>query len=97
MNNDIDLNKEYKYKYDNYQEVYANASKVKMTPWDLTLVFGSQKLVADTSNEVMVDEKIGVTLSPYHFKAFVSAMNNVLENFETQFGAINLKSDFISS
>jgi hypothetical protein len=67
-----------------HKEIYANGTMVRMSPWDIGIIFSQQKAPNIRENQVTL------TMSPNHFKAFASAMKKTLEAYESQFGTINV-------
>jgi DNA-binding LytR/AlgR family response regulator len=74
---------------------YANSLNVLFTPWDFMLLFGSTRLpqaigigAGQAIGTVEVD--VAITMSPQHAKAAVAALQQVVEEYERQFGEIHV-------
>lgn len=78
-----------------YKIVYSNASRTRLTPWDITLIF-SQLSEGPNATEVN-NALVGVSMSPQHFKVIVESLKNALAAYEQAFGVINVRPELFSS
>jgi len=78
---------------DNYHQAYANSVQVRMTMWDLELVFGKikQNAAADGAPTVVIENFGAVTLSPSQAKALSEVLVQHVRMYEENFGPIPLK------
>ena len=76
-------------KTEQYRENYANSVQVKMSVWDLQLVFGT---VQQNSPELVVLESFqGIYLSPQQAKALANMLVQNIAQYEQTFGVISLE------
>lgn len=71
---------------ENFQSLYSNSVQTRVTPWDVRMEFG--ELGIATGQELVVQQKVAVTMSPTHAKAFMEVLQRELHNYEEQFGTI---------
>ncbi len=83
-------------KSDQYREIYANFSRIGMSPWDISIIFG-------TLNDVVAGKRPSVTseaairMSPNQFKAFAIGLPLIMAEWEARFGEINVPKQFLMS
>lgn len=74
---------------DSYRESYANSVQVRMSVWDLQLVFAT---LQQNSPELVVLEGFqGIYMSPQQAKALNEILTQNLEQYEKTFGVISLE------
>ncbi len=74
---------------DQYRENYANSVQVRMSVWDLQMVFGTMQ---QNSAELVVLENFqGIYLSPQQAKALASMLAQNIAHYEQTFGVISLE------
>ena|ERR1700722_4813050 len=78
-----------------FKEIYCNSTQTRLSQWDIGLLFGQMK--QGKNNTAIHESHVAVTMSPQHFKAVVNSLNAMLNAWETQFGTINFKPDFVQS
>ncbi len=69
-----------------YREFYSNSMNLEVTFHDFTLIFG--EIVVATQDELKINEKVGVIMSPEHALACAKALDKILKNYVQQFGPI---------
>jgi hypothetical protein len=74
-------------------EIYSNAVRLRMSAWDITLVFSTQAEVSPGKQQP--EDRASVTMSPQHFKALAHAVTNTLASYEALVGKIELAPQFI--
>jgi Protein of unknown function (DUF3467) len=72
-----------------YRDGYANSVQVKMSVWDLHLLFGTMR--QDTAEQVDIENFQGVYLSPQQAKALWSMLGHNLAQYEQTFGPLTLE------
>lgn len=71
------------------RSVYVNSAQFQMTPWDITIRFG--EVLGRDGNELLVEEKACVVMSPQHAKAMLELLQENLADFERRAGEIRWK------
>lgn len=71
---------------DTFLSLYANSVNIRLTPWDVQLIFG-EILEAD-ERKLVIENHLAVTLSPQHAKALLNALSGQVQAYERQFGEI---------
>jgi Protein of unknown function (DUF3467) len=69
-----------------FHVIYANSVRFATAPWDFSLVFG--QTIVDKIDDVYIEDKVTVTLSPQTAKAMADILNRNLADYERQFGEI---------
>ncbi len=69
-----------------FVEVYSNSMNMEVTFNDIKLLFG--EIIVATQDELQVEEKVSVIMSPEHALACVKAMDKILKKYVTNFGPI---------
>ena|SRR5438094_4522138 len=71
---------------ENFGTLYANHVACTITPWDFQFRFG---LIQDATEEKLVlQEGLGIYMSPLHAKAFFGLMKKQLGLYEEKYGPI---------
>ena len=83
-------------KTDHFREIYANFSRVGMTPWDLGLMFGTVR-DAVPGQPAAVNSEVLVRMSPQQFKVFANSLPLIMAAWEARFGEISLDKQFMTS
>jgi hypothetical protein len=65
---------------------YANNANIKSTFWDVVVDFG--QIRGTEGKALLVEPTATVVMSWPHAKAFLGIMQNIVKNYETQFGEI---------
>ena len=69
-----------------YFDVYSNHTKLQITPFDISIIFGRIDEFPGMGNVI---EDMGIVrLSPAHFKLLTASLQSTLENWEKLFGEI---------
>lgn len=74
-------------KSDKFIQAYANAAHVEVTAWDFNVLFGE---LQRTKDGIVVEQTIGVRMSPQHAKAFAAVLVNNIKEYEKHVGEIKL-------
>jgi hypothetical protein len=69
-----------------FRVIYANSVRFATAAWDFSLVFG--QTIVDVLNDLHIEDKVTVTLSPQTAKAMADILNRNLADYEQQFGEI---------
>ena len=69
---------------------YANVCNVSSSREEVVLVFGINKAWERTAEEVQVQLTNRVILSPFAAKRLSMLLNNVLQQYESRFGVMNV-------
>ena len=72
-----------------YQESYANSVQIRASVWDFFLGFGT--MTQTGPEEVTLEAKHGVYVSPQQAKALMRLLEQNLEQYERTFGTITLE------
>lgn len=80
---------------ENVSEFYANAIQILVTPWDITMLFGSTSLPENISapggpNVRTIRMDAVIRMSPQHAKSALSALQRMIDSYEERFGTINI-------
>jgi hypothetical protein len=76
-------------KTETYRENYANSVQVRMSVWDVQLVFAT---LEQNSPELVVLEGFqGIYMSPQQAKALSSILTQNIAQYESTFGVISLE------
>jgi flagellar protein FlaG len=71
-----------------YRDTYANSVQIRLSVWDIFLVFGTMQ---QPSNEhITVTNFQGIYLSPQQAKALQNLLNHNIAQYEQMFGPITL-------
>jgi flagellar protein FlaG len=73
----------------NYRENYANSVQVRVSVWDIFLLFGLAHPSAP--DEVTIENQQGIYLSPQQAKALFNVLGQNLSQYEQTFGPIALE------
>ncbi|HKO43144.1 MAG TPA: DUF3467 domain-containing protein [Pyrinomonadaceae bacterium] len=68
--------------------VYANNVSIGFSNWDAWIQFG--ELAGEREGKLLVQPRLRVVMSLEHTKAFISALQDSVSQFEEQFGEIKL-------
>lgn len=71
-----------------FREIYANSSQTHVGPFDISLLFQKSSEIAP--GQMGATDLVNVTLSPQHFKAFVSSVSVTLAAYESTFGKLSI-------
>ena len=74
----------------NMRSVYANVSNVAGTREEITLLFGMNQAWRSGQKEVKVQLTDRIVLSPFAAKRFSIVLNNVLKDYEKQYGTLEV-------
>lgn len=71
----------------NLPTIYCNQIGIVTTSWDITLLFNEQ-VESDNAEQILVDRKAKVVMSPQHAKALVAILADNVKKYEEQVGPI---------
>jgi len=74
----------------NLKGSYANVCNVSSTREEVVLVFGINQAWERGQNEVQVQLTDRIILSPFAAKRLAQLLNNVVREYESRFGALNV-------
>jgi hypothetical protein len=69
-----------------FLSMYANSTQIRITPWDIQLIFG--EIFSVDEQKVVIENQLAVTLSPQQAKALINALLGQVQAYERQFGEI---------
>jgi flagellar protein FlaG len=72
-----------------YRDNYANSVQIRVSMWDFHLTFGV--LRQESPDEVNIENRQGVYLSPQQAKAFWNVLGQNLAQYQQTFGNIALE------
>jgi hypothetical protein len=75
-------------KTEDYRDTYANSVQVRLSVWDLHLVFGT--FHQEMPDAVTIENFQGIYLSPQQAKALHNVLAHNLAQYEQNFGPISL-------
>ncbi|MGZ4868117.1 MAG: DUF3467 domain-containing protein [Candidatus Angelobacter sp.] len=71
-----------------YRTVYTNNASMSLTAFDVQFIFG--EMVDSEGENVTVEKKVKIAMSPQHAKILTALMVRNIQQYEKQFGTINL-------
>ena len=74
----------------NMRSVYANVCNATGTREEIVLLFGMNQSWHSGQKEVKVQLTDRIVLSPFAAKRLLALLNNVVQNYEKQFGAVDI-------
>jgi len=74
----------------NLKSSYANVCNVSSTREEVVLVFGINQVWERGQNEVQVQLTDRIILSPFAAKRLAQLLNNVVREYESRFGTLNV-------
>lgn len=77
---------------DNYQTLYSNQVKIRLTAWDISLIFG--KNVEFEPGKSGILELCEITLAPGQLKTLATSLVETIKAFEETFGEIKIDPAF---
>jgi hypothetical protein len=75
-----------------YKNMYVNATKMGVSPWDIRVTVGQVIENADGTN--VTEEQITLLMSPQHAKVVLQSLQTTIEVYERTFGEIKDLKDF---
>jgi hypothetical protein len=69
---------------------YANVCNVSSTREEVTLLFGTNQTWQSSTNELTVQLTERIILNAYAAKRLSLLLNNIMKEYETRFGELNL-------
>ncbi len=74
----------------NMRSVYANVCNVAGTREEIVILFGMNQAWHSAQKELTVRLEDRVVLSPFVAKRLATLLNNVIRNYETQYGTLDI-------
>ena len=74
----------------NMRSTYANVCNVSSTREEVTLLFGTNQAWKGIEEEVIVQLSDRIILSPFAAKRLALLLNNVIQQYEARFGALEI-------
>lgn len=71
---------------------YANVCNVSSTREEVTLLFGTNQTFSNEKGNVEIKLSDRLILNPYAAKRLSMLLSNVIEQYETKFGPLNVES-----
>ncbi len=71
-----------------YHTIYSNFSKIGISQWDLSVIFG--QIIESSESENVAEETICIKFSPQYFKVLAESLNTAISQWESLFGVIPL-------
>lgn len=75
----------------NMRSAYANVCNVAGTREEIVILFGMNQAWHSGQKEVTIQLADRVVLSPFVAKRLAILLNNVIQNYETQYGPLNIE------
>ena len=75
----------------NMRSAYANVCNVAGTREEIVILFGMNQAWHSGQKEVTIQLADRVVLSPFVAKRLALLLNNVIRNYETQYGPLNIE------
>src|SRR5512139_4052858 len=75
----------------NMRNVYSNVCNVAGTREEIVLLFGMNQAWHSGQKEVTVQLADRIVLSPFVAKRLASLLNNVIRDYETKFGSLDVE------
>lgn len=75
----------------NMRSVYANATNVAGGQEEIVLLFGMNQSWQAGQKEIKIQLSDRIVLSPFAAKRLATLLNNVLTNYEAQFGSLEVE------
>lgn len=72
-----------------YREKYANSVQLRVSLWDVLLMFGTVR--QQTPESVVIENFQGIYLSPQQAKALLNVLSTNVQQYEATFGEIRLE------
>jgi hypothetical protein len=69
-----------------HKNIYTNAIRAGVLPWDIRLMFGEVIQAPDQSQ--YIEEKVTVIMSPAQAKSALRILESTIKNYEAMFGEI---------
>jgi hypothetical protein len=70
-----------------FKDIYTNASRVGVTPWDFSITVSLTKDIAPGMPPIIEDQAV-LRMSPQHFKIFSKSISDFIAAWEEVFGQV---------
>lgn len=70
-----------------YREQYANSVQVRMTTWDVSLIFG---IMRGDPPQMEIENLERIIMSPQQAKALANVLTQNIQSYESAFGEIKI-------
>ena len=77
----------------NMRSTYANVCNVNSTREEVTILFGTNQSWNSGQKELVIDLSDRIILNPYVAKRLSTLLNNVVQQYESRFGELNIEAD----
>lgn len=71
---------------DKFLATYSNNAQMKISNWDCAITFG--EVIGESDGAPLVEQRVTITMSPQHLKAFTSVLQGQVKQYEDLFGEI---------
>lgn len=78
-----------------YRDVYSNSTIVRLSPYDVAVIFG--RSVEGADGQGVSEDQVTVVMSPQHTKAFISVLKETFDAYERLFGTVNLPDQIVGA
>lgn len=76
-----------------FRSIYANNTKFGLSPFEVSFIFS--EITESVEGKLYVEQKVRVAMPPLQAKLLLLILAQNLQNFENQFGLINVPSQFL--
>jgi hypothetical protein len=75
------------------RSTYANVCNVNSTREEVTILFGTNQSWNSGQKELVIDLSDRIILNPYVAKRLSVLLNNVVQQYESRFGELNIEAE----
>ncbi len=75
------------------RSTYANVCNVNSTREEVTILFGTNQSWNSGQKELVIDLSDRIILNPYVAKRLSTLLNNVVQQYESRFGELNIEAE----
>jgi hypothetical protein len=75
----------------NFTSLYSNNVSLKLTPWDVQLVFG--KILSLDTTKMVIENEVSVYVSPQTAKSLLKVLTGIVQQYEDKIGEIKYGED----
>lgn len=75
------------------RSTYANVCNVNSTREEVTILFGTNQSWNSGQKELVIDLSDRIILNPYVAKRLSALLNNVVQQYESRFGELNIEAE----
>ncbi len=70
-----------------FQRLYSNSAELRFSNWDVALLFGQ---IHPEGDDPVIEEQLEIIMSLQHAKVFAGLLSRSIQQFEKQFGEIQM-------